>query len=61
MSDPVQTPVAGDQPVTLESYGTYYASGFQLKEIFGDPAVLYLIWRREDDAWKIASYEVLTP
>jgi len=53
------TPAGGD-PVP-KSYGTYYASAFHFRTAAGQPAVLYLGWRREGPDWRVVAYDVLTP
>jgi hypothetical protein len=42
-------------------YGDYYATGFRLREMFGSPGALYLVWQKKADGWKIVTYAILTP
>ncbi len=42
-------------------FGSYYGTGFQLKQVSGDPAVLYLLWAKVDGDWKITAYDLVTP
>jgi hypothetical protein len=42
-------------------YGKYYGSGFELKLGKADPAVLWLVWGKESNSWKVVSYVVLSP
>lgn len=42
-------------------YGKSFATGFQFDVPGQTPAVLYLIWTKDRDKWKIASYHVETP
>jgi hypothetical protein len=44
-----------------KNYGQYYATGFQLTKAVEQPSVLWIIWARENDQWKIVAYHVLTP
>ncbi len=46
---------------TDPQHGDYYATGFKLRETFGNPAVLYLVWEKKPGGWKIIAYNVLTP
>ncbi len=42
-------------------YDKYYASGFQVKGIYGDPAVLHLLWSKVGGNWRVVAYDVLRP
>jgi hypothetical protein len=44
-----------------KNYGQYYATGFQLTKAVEEPSVLWIIWGRESDQWRIIAYHVLTP
>jgi hypothetical protein len=44
-----------------KSYGQYYATGFQLTKAVEEPSVLWIVWGRESDQWRIIAYHVLTP
>lgn len=44
-----------------KNYGQYYATGFQLTKAVEQPSVLWILWARETDQWKIVAYHVLTP
>jgi hypothetical protein len=43
------------------AYGTYYAAAFRIQTAAGEPAVLYLGWTRDADAWRLFAYDVQTP
>jgi hypothetical protein len=43
------------------SYGTYYASGFNLNQGKTSPAVLWIVWRRVHEVWRAVSYILVTP
>jgi hypothetical protein len=43
------------------AYGTYYAAAFRIQTAAGEPAVLYLGWKRDADAWRLFAYDVQTP
>jgi hypothetical protein len=43
------------------SYGQYYATGFRLTKAAEEPSVLWIVWGRESDQWRIIAYHVLTP
>jgi hypothetical protein len=42
-------------------YGNYFASAIRFRLEGEEPAVLYLIWNRVNDNWKITSYAILRP
>jgi hypothetical protein len=44
-----------------KSYGQYYATGFHLKKAVEEPGVLWIVWAKENDQWKIVAYHILTP
>ena len=44
-----------------KNYGKYYATGLQLTKAVEQPSVLWILWARENDQWKIIAYHVLTP
>ena len=44
-----------------KNYGTYYATGLQMTKSVVQPSVLWLVWGRERDQWKIVAYHVITP
>jgi hypothetical protein len=44
-----------------KTYGQYYATGLQMTRAVEQPSVLWIIWARENGAWKIIAYHVLTP
>ena len=44
-----------------KTYGQYYATGLQLTKAVEQPSVLWIIWARENDQWKVVAYHVLTP
>ncbi len=46
---------------TGRSHGNYYAVGFTFQHTIEDPAVLWTVWGKQDDAWKVVSYLILTP
>ncbi len=48
-------------PKAAAGYGKYYASGFSLNQGKTSPAVLWIVWRRVDRAWKAVSYILVTP
>jgi len=52
-----EAPAAADE----DSYGNFYASAFELNLVAQNPAMLVLLWGREDDSWKIVAYDLLTP
>jgi hypothetical protein len=54
-------PVGFIAPAGEKSYGKYYAIGLRLAKAGEDSAVLWAVWAREDAAWKIVSYTVLSP
>ena len=37
------------------------AMGFSLSEGTADPAVLWMIWNKENGSWKVVSYALMTP
>jgi len=43
------------------TYGRFYATSTRLTEAGTDAAVLWLVWARDGQAWKIVSYLVVTP
>ena len=43
------------------SYGNYFATAIRLDLVGEDPSVLYLIWGREGEGWKIVAFHVLQP
>ena len=49
------------EPAEGKVYGNYYASGFQLARHVGDPTVLWLLWTKESERWRIVSYFLITP
>jgi hypothetical protein len=52
---------AAAQPPGELSYGKYYASGFRLVKAVEDPAVLLMVWAKVDGAWKIVTFQIVTP
>jgi hypothetical protein len=44
-----------------KNYGKYYATGIQMTKAVEQPSVLWTIWLRENDQWKIVAYHILTP
>jgi len=50
-----------DPPSAAKSYGQYYAAGFRMIKATNDPPVLWLVWAREDNQWKIVAYHILSP
>jgi hypothetical protein len=44
-----------------ETYGRFYAASVRFKRAGADGAVLWTVWAREDDAWRIVSYLVIVP
>jgi hypothetical protein len=52
---------AAAQPAGALSYGTYYATGFRLVRAVEDPAVLLMVWAKVDGAWKIVTFQIVTP
>src|SRR5688572_19499258 len=48
-------------PDSIKAYGQYYATGFHMSKAVEEPPVLWLVWTRENDQWKIVAYHVLTP
>ena len=49
------------RPGAAAAYGKYFASGFQLNQGKASPAVLWLLWSRVDESWKVVSYRIVTP
>jgi hypothetical protein len=47
-------PAANDSPV----YGTYYATLFALRTPGDHPAVVSLLWMKEEGRWKIIAYDI---
>ncbi len=59
-----QLRLAGGEPPPAPGskvYGHYYGTLFQLRLAGEDPAVLVLLWGKEDDRWRIVAYDVATP
>jgi hypothetical protein len=52
---------AAAQPPGALTYGTYYATGFRLVKAVEDPAVLLMVWAKVDGAWKIVTFQIVTP
>jgi hypothetical protein len=42
-------------------YGTYYAAAVQFNLVGEDPAILYLLWSKVDNAWRITSFMTIVP
>jgi len=42
-------------------YGTYYAAAIQFNLVGEDPAILYLLWSKVDNTWKITSFMTIIP
>jgi hypothetical protein len=49
------------QQTGAKNYGKYYAMGLKLRKTGEDSGVLWAVWTREKDVWKLSSYTVLTP
>jgi hypothetical protein len=58
---PGENSIAATPNSTSKNYGQYYATGLQLTKAVEEPSVLWIIWGRESDQWKIIAYHVLTP
>jgi hypothetical protein len=52
---------AAAEPHGALSYGKYYATGFRLVRAVEDPAVLIMVWGKVDGAWKIVTFQIVTP
>jgi hypothetical protein len=44
-----------------ESYGRYFATAFRFETAAGEPAMLYLGWEKQQDAWRIFAFKVEEP
>src|SRR5215469_1615926 len=53
-------PYVGDDSET-KHYGKYYATLFTFRTPGEHPGALTLLWGKENEQWKILSYEVVTP
>jgi len=42
-------------------YSTYYAAAIQFNLVGEDPAILYLLWSKVDNTWKITSFMTIIP
>jgi hypothetical protein len=49
------------EPGTGKVYGNFYAIGFRLAKTIGDPSVLWTVWAKENNQWKVVSYFIMTP
>ena len=58
---PGENSIAATPTVASKSYGQYYATGLQLTKAVEEPSVLWTIWGRDRDQWRIIAYHVLTP
>jgi hypothetical protein len=44
-----------------KGYGAYYATGFTLGRAKANPGVLWLVWAKRSQGWKVVSYTLITP
>ena len=44
-----------------QGYGRYYAMGFHMTKATDEPPVLWIVWTREENQWKIVAYHIVTP
>ena len=49
------------EPATGKVYGNFYAAGFRLRKTLGDSSVLWTVWAKENNQWKLVSYFIMTP
>jgi hypothetical protein len=49
------------EPATGKVYGNFYAAGFRLRKTLGDSSVLWTVWAKENNQWKVVSYFIMTP
>ena len=48
-------------PIAATGYGKYYVTGLSFNFGREGPAVLWILWKKADNAWKVSSFEVLAP
>jgi hypothetical protein len=49
------------QGPATQGYGRYYATGFHMTKATDEPPVLWIVWTRETNQWKIVAYHIVTP
>ncbi len=60
-SQPIEQGLHREPPPGGLAYGNYFGTSFSLKVAGDQPAVTYLVWRREGGAWKIIWYYLELP
>jgi hypothetical protein len=60
-SQPIERGLRLEPPPGGPTYGNYFGTAFSMKVAGAQPAVTYLVWRREAGAWKIVWYYLELP
>ena len=42
-----------------QTFGTYYATLFRLRHEEAEEGVVILLWKRQEDAWKVMAWDIV--